>query len=700
MSNYQRENLLNIAPEKVPAGTLAVKVGDDVFTAGNVKITGTDVSETTATAPDVLEGKQFYNAQGVLTQGTLIPQSGGSTMDFYKCAVVAEKAKEPIPEPIFVEKFNGYISNRNGWLQPVGARLPEYSTIDGRLAMKCDYDHRLSASCDGLPSGNSARTMSVWIYANSGFSSEWNMYCGYGDLFSLRIFWGDLLVGGSGYNPYHPMSAVAQNQWQHIVITFDGEKVIGYVNNEKSGEVACTMDTIVEGHNLCVGHENDDGNRYSTDGYISDLQIYDVALSAEQVAELYQSQKTSLIFHAPLSSQSDTALTGQTLNVSGEVSYTNFNGVDCVLIPDQYNYIYFSDDGFPSGDSDRTICCRMCTEGDYTAPFPFCGYGYEYQQSNFYMSLREGTFGFDTNFVGAKTSQAFDTTVWNFYAVRVKDGQVTAIVNDYKEELSHDSFYTELNGRFQIGRWCDHTAFGGRMYICDVQVYNTALSDDQLMKLYDPSYEPEAPLPPNTWNGYKAVLVTDDEDNTYYEFEETLTKGLTYGNGFIPVVGKIYDTEAMIMATLSEKNKYPEIASPMDMTGYTKDDWIVSSYNYRFDSTKAWYGFYPNGIWAGDGWLQWQNTAQQVLIRQLTFGYGGNSNWIYSCRLDGSDDGEHWTEIGTRDCEYDSDYNTILTFPDNNTAYYYHRLVVLSSNGCAVVYKLLAKRDIDGKNTP
>lgn len=46
---------------------------------------------------------------------------------------------------------------------------------------------------------------------------------------------------------------------------------------------------------------------------------------------------------------------------------------------------------------------------------------------------------------------------------------------------------------------------------------------------------------PKTWDGYKAVL-TDG----VYMFEDTVTEGLTYGNGYTPTVKKIYNGDATI----------------------------------------------------------------------------------------------------------------------------------------------------------
>ena len=62
-----------------------------------------------------------------------------------------------------------------------------------------------------------------------------------------------------------------------------------------------------------------------------------------------------------------------------------------------------------------------------------------------------------------------------------------------------------------------------------------------------------------TWDGYKAVL-TDG----IYEFEKTLTTGLTYGTSYVPVVGGIYSADALVQVSgLFDNivNRFPGSAS-------------------------------------------------------------------------------------------------------------------------------------------
>ena len=49
----------------------------------------------------------------------------------------------------------------------------------------------------------------------------------------------------------------------------------------------------------------------------------------------------------------------------------------------------------------------------------------------------------------------------------------------------------------------------------------------------------------HTWTGYKAILSVSG-----YSFESTVTSGLTYGSGFTPEVGKVYNDGALIRAEL------------------------------------------------------------------------------------------------------------------------------------------------------
>lgn len=74
-----------------------------------------------------------------------------------------------------------------------------------------------------------------------------------------------------------------------------------------------------------------------------------------------------------------------------------------------------------------------------------------------------------------------------------------------------------------------------------------------------------------TWSGYKAVLGEDG----MYTFEETVTEGLSYGVGFTPVVGSVYDAEARI--TVSKL--YGSVKIPEDFVFYdaltSSDGWTT-----------------------------------------------------------------------------------------------------------------------------
>lgn len=93
MSNYTNENLINVPSSNVPAGTLAMKVGDDIFTAGYIVISSGG-SSGPAPAEHVSSGAVIYEydpaavssgwdyqAALINNGGSMVVSSGGTGTD-------------------------------------------------------------------------------------------------------------------------------------------------------------------------------------------------------------------------------------------------------------------------------------------------------------------------------------------------------------------------------------------------------------------------------------------------------------------------------------------------------------------------------------------------------------------------------------------------------------------------------------------
>lgn len=236
-----------------------------------------------------------------------------------------------------------------------------------------------------------------------------------------------------------------------------------------------------------------------------------------------------------------------------------------------------------------------------------------------------------------------------------------------------------------------------------------------------PDY-PNYTIPENPWdaehweniNGGSDVPVltvnetpgtTETKTVKYYEFEETLTTDLTYGYGFTPVVGKVYDREAMVEATLFEKYVSP-ISSPENMTDFENDEWLVSS-TAVYDTNYAWKVFDGNvdsSCWLATSSpkdITWKNKKGKVLVKQIQGYFHDNQVWRNGSFVQGSNDGETWTDLFRGDFwnyfTYEDDkYKLLLTFPDNATSYQYHRIgTEYGSGSYGIIYELSAKSIID-----
>ena len=231
-----------------------------------------DLSFITAEAKDILRGKVSVDKSGNKITGTLVPQSGGGTaMDFFKCAAVAGGGGESLPEPVFAEKFNGTLTNNFTQL----GSAPEYSTIDGRQGLKCDYDHRLSHSAEALPSGNSPRTMSAWVYCNpETVNGNFAFFAGYGgdeyNCYYISTYYDQFCNYSenmrTNYPEYDAWGQVQANRWHFVAMSFDGSTMRCYVDGALAGQINITYETDTSNYALSIGHLTFSSNPYDTSG--------------------------------------------------------------------------------------------------------------------------------------------------------------------------------------------------------------------------------------------------------------------------------------------------------------------------------------------------------------------------------------------------------------------------------------------------
>ena len=103
--------------------------------------------------------------------------------------------------------------------------------------------------------------------------------------------------------------------WTHVVMVHDGAKDLIYMNGVQVAEkvVVGTLNNTT--HPLGIGYNAVDGGNWF-DGSIDDVQIYKVALSASEIADLYTAQSMPPVV-------TDNEAPNAPLNLKGEVTFTN-----------------------------------------------------------------------------------------------------------------------------------------------------------------------------------------------------------------------------------------------------------------------------------------------------------------------------------------------------------------------------------------
>jgi hypothetical protein len=190
------------------------------------------------------------------------------------------------------ESGNGYHgSNHNATLTE-----DRHGNPDSAYLFEGDSAQDYIRSSPDLPIGNEPRSISVWFNTSDQVSaaSGWNHNtivswgsCSTNKLNSLSVASQKLHFGGFNNDFQIVDPFVADGQWHHAVFTYDGAaKAILYLDNQYIKEVELATPLNTSDSDLYIGKRVQQENQYMN-GMIDDIRIYNRALTASEVKELY-----------------------------------------------------------------------------------------------------------------------------------------------------------------------------------------------------------------------------------------------------------------------------------------------------------------------------------------------------------------------------------------------------------------------------
>jgi hypothetical protein len=195
---------------------------------------------------------------------------------------------------------------------------------------------KVAATVTGLPFGNAPRTVSTWVrfdsYINTGsngFNAPWG-YGNPGDGYGLGIFVDRYNTSNHTYMSYSDGGSSTQSPvvinnsplaWQHMLTTYDGTDAKIYLNGALIyTQTLPSWDTQNLNNNFVIGGRA--SNSYGPfDGALDDLQIYNRALTAQEVSNVFLTNSATAEV-APILSAiqlSNVSLTAVTVNYKASI---------------------------------------------------------------------------------------------------------------------------------------------------------------------------------------------------------------------------------------------------------------------------------------------------------------------------------------------------------------------------------------------
>ena len=180
---------------------------------------------------------------------------------------------------------NGNFKNMSTTTVPVPGRIGQAFLFDG-------VDDYVTGTMTSLPTGTSARSMGGWLNVTDTASVKVPFVYGScsstGDAFGVYLDASeDLHFWGCAAADFDTNTLVSTNVWHHVMATYDGTDVRVYLDGVQVG--ATTARTLTVGSSAWnVGSATGlDPANYYYKGKMDDIRIYNRAITAAEVASLY-----------------------------------------------------------------------------------------------------------------------------------------------------------------------------------------------------------------------------------------------------------------------------------------------------------------------------------------------------------------------------------------------------------------------------
>jgi hypothetical protein len=146
----------------------------------------------------------------------------------------------------------------------------------------------------GLPYGNSARTVSVWVKMAVLNSFGFNFIYNYGNSTNYygTYFNNSNLYHFQNSSSHYVANTTSLNTWIHYVFTYNGTESKIYKNGTLLGTNTIAFNTINNGNLFRLGLTENGGQNYFN-GSIDDLKIYNYAISDADVTSLFTNNTLS-----------------------------------------------------------------------------------------------------------------------------------------------------------------------------------------------------------------------------------------------------------------------------------------------------------------------------------------------------------------------------------------------------------------------